>query len=340
MGNASVLPCLRISIEITVKWMKTNKTTLFPILIGMIIFASIVVPTCAGSNGGGIGYHIRNLVVDPSGETYNEWIWPTDKYEDELWEYYRIVHTLTGWNVPLLDYIQEVSPGDLATMPPEMYEYFQYQDEPVFGDGCGVFPDGDKDWLRVHQFHFWISPDGYVYNGDRPPYQWLLWKGWEEYADQLPAAPDGAPFPAPFYGGTPRNTLPFTKMDTTGFYNGNYPIENPCPNAVVSPGDLSEWDWTGEIKAHLMNLGLDPDMGNTRLGYEISGTTITVVGMTPSGVMKEWTLTRLKGEWTCDSADAEELEDILFILMKIDAITDTSIQVSVPTGAREAFVDR
>jgi len=52
--------------------------------------------------------------------------------------------------------------------------------------------------------------------------------------------------------------------------------------------------------------------------------------MTPSGVMKEWTLVQSKGGWTCDSASAEELENILFILKKIDAISDNSVAASVP----------
>jgi len=35
------------------------------------------------------------------------------------------------------------------------------------------------------------------------------------------------------------------------------------------------------MKEALSALGLDPDIANTRLGYEKSGTTITMVGMTP-----------------------------------------------------------
>jgi len=46
--------------------------------------------------------------------------------------------------------------------------------------------------------------------------------------------------------------------------------------------------------------------------------------------MKEWTLVQSKGGWTCDSASAEELENILFILKKIDAISDNSVAASVP----------
>jgi len=282
--------------------------------------------------------HIRvwDNINDPTGETYYDWNWYMDKYELELYQYYRIVHTLTGWNIPLLEYLEVVSPEDLATMPPEMYEllfnmgHITPRITPLFDDGYGSSSNSETTWWSVSRYHIWVSPDGEAFNGDLPPYQWLVWKGWEEYADHLPAPPEGAPFQAPEYKGTPRNTLPFARMDTRGFYNIDYEIENPCPDAIIDPIDLSEWDWTPEMKEHLANLGLDTDMGKTRLGYEKSGTTLTMVGMTPSGTMKEWTLKLSKGAWTCDSASAEKLEDMLVILGRIDAISGTALATPVP----------
>ncbi|OPX67936.1 MAG: hypothetical protein A4E38_01960 [Methanoregulaceae archaeon PtaB.Bin108] len=304
--------------------------TILPILIGIIIIISLIVgPVYAETkeqHGG--SYYMRDG-RDPTGETEYHWYWYEDEHEMELHQYYRIVHTLTGWNIPLLEYLEVVSPEDLATMPPGMYELFNMGHTPLFHEGFGT-SSSNSTWWDAHPLHIWISPEGEAYNGDLPPYQWLVWNGWEEYADHLPAPPEGAPFPAPEYKGTPRNTLPFARMDIRGFYNIDYEIENPCPDAIIDPIDLSDWDWTPEMKEHLANLGLDPDMSKTRLGYEKSGITITMVGMTPSGVMKEWTLTLSKGGWTCDSASAEELENILFILKRIDAISDNSVAAPAP----------
>jgi len=100
------------------------------------------------------------------------------------------------------------------------------------------------------------------------------------------------------------------------------PLECPTPDAIAinNPKRPGLWDWTDELKSAL-----------TRLGYEKSGTTITMVGMTPPGIMREWTLVQSNGSWTCDSASAEELEDILFILEKIDAIS--GYPVAAPVAA-------
>jgi len=83
---------------------------------------------------------------------------------------------------------------------------------------------------------------------------------------------------------------------------------------------MGAWDWIAELESALARLGLDTDIGNTRLGYEKSGTTITRVGMTPSKEMKEWTLTESNGGWACDTACEAELDDLLFVLEKIGAI--------------------
>jgi len=107
-------------------------------------------------------------------------------------------------------------------------------------------------------------------------------------------------------------------------------MECPFPDAIADPDPHSEWIWTPEMKEALSALGLDPNIANTRLGYENSGTTITMVGMTPTGIMKEWTLTLSKGGWTCGSASAEDLENILFILKRIDAISDNSVAAPAP----------
>ncbi len=307
--------------------------TTLPILIGMIIIISLIAgPVYAETTEYRSHLRVWDNINDPTGETYYDWYWYKDEYEVELWEYYYRLHVLTGWNIPLLEYVEVVSPEDLATMPPEMYELLSNtRYAPLFHEGFSTSASYPA-WWDAHPLHIWISPEGDAYNGNLPPYQWLVWNGWEEYADHLPAPPEGAPFPAPEYKGTPRNTLPFARIDTRGFYDINYDIKNPCPDAIyVNPRDHSEWDWTAEMKEHLANLGLDPDMGRTRLGYEKSGTTITMVGMTPSGVMREWTLTLSKGGWTCESASAEELEEILFILEKIDAIS--GYPVAAPVAA-------
>ncbi len=305
------------------------------LLVCIVLIFLIVGPVYAETEESRKHIRVWDNINDPTGETYYDWNWCMDKYELELYQYYRIVHTLTGWNIPLLEYLEVVSPEDLATMPPGMYELLFNMGRitpritPLFDDGYGS-SSSNSTWYSVSRYHIWVSPDGEVYNGDLPPYQWLVWNGWEKYADHLPAPPEGAPFPAPEYKGTPRNTLPFARMDIRGFYNIDYEIENPCPDAIIDPIDLSEWEWTPEMKEHLANLGLDPDMGRTRLGYEKSGLTITMVGMTPSGVMKEWTLTLSKGGWTCGSASAEDLENILFILKRIDAISDNSVAAPAP----------
>ncbi|MDH7510005.1 MAG: hypothetical protein QHH04_03045 [Methanolinea sp.] len=235
---------------------------------------------------------------------------------------------LTGWNIPLIEFVEKVSPADLATMPPEMYGFYKESQSEMFHTPSIMHGDAGI-WQFINLYHVWISPEGDVYSGDWPPYQWLVWKGWEEYADHLPEPPPGAPFPAPPYAGTPGNTLPIAKIPP---HAGNFygPMECPFPDAIADPDPHSEWIWTTEMKEALSALGLDPDIANTRLGYEKSGTTITMVGMTPSGIMKEWTLVQSKGGWTCDSASAEELENILFILEKIDAISGSSIAAPAP----------
>ncbi len=269
----------------------------------------------------------------PNG-TYVYWNWYLDEWEDAINSYYFILHCLTGWNVPVLEYLESVSPEDLATMPVEMYDSFSNGNIQMFS--VGSIMQGEKGtWQFINFCHIWISPEGDVYSGDRPPYQWLVWKGWEEYAGHLPEAPPGAPFPAPSYSGTPRNTLPIVKIPPhTGNFYG--PIDCPFPGAIADSDPHSEWEWTPEMKDALSTLGLDNDMGKTRLGYEKSGTTIRMVGMTPSGTMKEWTLVMSKGAWTCDSADARELEAMLFILEKIGAIFNMPASVAPPAAMEGA----
>ncbi|KUG14858.1 hypothetical protein ASZ90_015513 [hydrocarbon metagenome] len=115
-----------------------------------------------------------------------------------------------------------------------------------------------------------------------------------------------------------------------------YPIENPCPDAIsMNPRNMAEWDWTPEVKEALSRLGLDPYMGNTRLGYEKSGNTVTMVGMTPSAVMREWNLVRVNGEWTCSAVTDGELADLLFILEKIGAIEKPGTGSGLPLIAQE-----
>jgi len=259
-----------------------------------------------------------------------EWIWDKDENEQALIDYYFTLHYLTGWNIPIVNFIEEISPEDLCTMPPEMFEFYKQSQLPMFSDGMLTTLGDAGTWQFIDIYHVWISPEGDVYNGDRPPYQWLVWKGWEEYADHLPTPPEGAPFPAPPYSGIPKNTLPIAKIPPhTGNFYG--PMECPFPDAIADPDPHSEWDWTDEMKIHLANLGLDTDMEKTWLGYEKSGTTIRMVGMTPSGTMREWILKRSKGVWTCDSASAEELEDMLIILERIDAISGTALATPSPT---------
>jgi hypothetical protein len=261
--------------------------------------------------------------------TYVDWNWYMDEWECAINDYYFTLHHLTGWNMPVIEYLKTVSPEDLATMPIEMYDAISNCNKQMFS--VGSIMHGEKGtWQFIDIYHIWISPEGDVYSGDRPPYQWLVWKGWEEYADHLPEAPPGAPFTAPPYSGIPKNTLPIAKIPPhTGNFYG--PMECPFPDAIADPDPHSEWDWTLEMKEALSALGLDTDVANTRLGYEKSGNTITMIGMTPAGTMKEWTLKRSKGAWTCDSADAEELEDMLVILERIDAITGTALATPIPT---------
>ncbi len=59
--------------------------------------------------------------------------------------------------------------------------------------------------------------------------------------------------------------------------------------------------------------------------------------MTPAKVMKEWTLTKSNGDWTCDTADEDDLDDLLFVLEKIGVISgsDSSSSPS-PTPATSA----
>ncbi|OPX67934.1 MAG: hypothetical protein A4E38_01958 [Methanoregulaceae archaeon PtaB.Bin108] len=320
---------------------------IYPLILLLLIFACL----CAGIATAGKqsilwtpGYDSR---IDPS----YEWIRYTDDRETAIDEYYYYLHYLTGWNIPLIEYMEKVSPEDLATMPTEMYEHFKESVEPLFKDGKKTMHGGDGGtWLYDPGHHMWASPEGYLYNGDLPPpYQWVVWKGWEEYADHLPEPPPDAPFPAPYYSGIPKNTLPLAKIDLQerewvyDYYSDKlmtieeyYKWLVPCPDAIyVNPNDFGKWDWTAELKSALTRLGLDPDISNTRLGYEKSGMTITMVGMTPSGIMREWTLTLSKGGWTCGSASAEELENILFILEKIDAISDNSVAAPAPAVTKK-----
>jgi hypothetical protein len=110
-----------------------------------------------------------------------------------------------------------------------------------------------------------------------------------------------------------------------------YELIVPIPDAIyVNPNHMGDWDWTSEIRSALSRLGLDANIANTRLGYEKSGDTITMVGMTPAKVMMEWTLTKSNGGWTCDTADDDELDDLLFVLEKIGAISGSASSSPVP----------
>ena len=264
-----------------------------------------------------------------------DWDWIRGDGVCALEYYYYIIHVLTGWNIGHIEFVEAVDPGALATMPPEMYESWKEFPFPMFSMGSVMTKsDGGGKWYREGREHIWISPEGYVFNGDRPSYQYLVWAGLEEYADHLPPAPPGAPFPPPPYTGTPKNTLPLATIDvdkrerTIKMYSDTvmpldvfYATMVPCPDAIsINPRNWGEWDWTPEVKDALSRLGLDPYMGNTRLGYEKSGNTVMMVGMTPSAVMREWNLVRVNGEWTCETATGDELADLLFILEKIGAI--------------------
>lgn len=321
--------------------------TIYLLIFLLLIFACL----CAGIATAGKQSIQWTPGPDSRTDPSYEWIRYTDDRETAIDEYYYYLHYLTGWNIQLIEYMEKVSPEDLATMPKEMYEHFKESVEPLFKDGKKTMHGGDGGtWLYHSGHHMWTSPEGYLYNGDLPPpYQWIVWKGWEEYADHLPTAPPGAPYPAPSYAGIPKNSLPLAKIDLQerervyDYYSDKlmtieeyYEWLVPCPDAIyVNPNDFGKWDWTAELKEALTHLGLDPDIANTRLGYEKSGTTITMVGMTPTGVMREWTLVQSKGGWTCDSASAEELENILFILEKIDAISGSSTATPAPAVAEK-----
>lgn len=322
--------------------MGSSMKTIYLVLLLLLIFAYL----CPGIASAGKQSILWTPGPDSKiGPSY-EWTRYTDDKEKAIDEYYRCLHYLTGWNIQLIEYMEEVSPEDLATMPTEMYEYFKESAEPRFKHGINTMHGGDGGtWLYHSGNHMWTSPEGYLYNGDLPPpYQWIVWIGWEEYADNLPEPPPGAPFPAPSYAGIPKNTLPIAKIDLEkrervyDYYSDKlmtieeyYELILPCPDAIyVNPNYFGEWEWTDELKSALTRLGLDPDIANTRLGYEKSGLTITMVGMTPSGIMKEWTLVQSEGGWTCDSASAEDLENILFILERIDAISDNSVAAPAP----------
>jgi hypothetical protein len=316
-----------------------NRITV-PRLLLLLFFTSLLI-------GIGSAETYRSYYECEEGDTgiiYN-WSWYKDETETAFYEYYYCLHALTGWTMPLVEFVEAISPEDLATMPPEMYEHFSESKKPLFTRGRIQYDGGDRGtWLYDSGYHMWTSPEGYVYNGDLPPYQWLVWKGWEEYADCLPTAPAGAPFPAPSYAGTPRNTLPIAKIDlgeqdrVYDDYSDDlmtieefYELLVPIPDAIyVNPNNFGDWDWTAELKSALSRLGLDANIANTRLGYERSGDTITMVGMTSSKVMMEWTLTKSNGEWTCDTAKADELDDLLFVLEKIGAISGSASSSPVP----------
>jgi len=310
-----------------------NRITV-PRLLLLLFFTSLLI-------GIGSAETYRSYYECEEGDTgiiYN-WSWYKDETETAFYEYYYCLHALTGWTMPLVEFVEAISPEDLATMPPEMYEHFSESKKPLFTRGRIQYDGGDRGtWLYDSGYHMWTSPEGYVYNGDLPPYQWLVWKGWEEYADHLPTAPAGAPFPAPSYAGIPKNTLPIAKIDLDeqdrvyDDYSDDlmtieefYELLVPIPDAIyVNPNNFGDWDWTAELKSALSRLGLDANIANTRLGYERSGDTITMVGMTPAKVMKEWTLTKSNGDWTCDTAKADDLDDLLFILEKIGAISGSA----------------
>jgi hypothetical protein len=318
----------------------TSVKFLFPLFA--IALTSLVVTTVSGDVNqpmcGGYRWYDGS---DPTGDTYYDWYYCMDNHEVQLKDYYHTLHVLTGWDIPIIEYLEKVSPEDLATMPPEMREHFRKWNRLMFAGGSGTIDNGETLWYFDTHQHVWISPEGNVFNGNFPPYQFLVWKGWEAYADQLPQPPDGAPFPPLPYTGTPKNTLPFAKVTPIEFIPGKTTevnaIQPPCPAAIsVNPMDLGDWEWTYEMQDHLGYLGLDTDMGKTRLGYEKSGATIRMVGMTPSGTMREWTLKLSKGAWTCDPADARELEAMLFILEKIGAIFNLPASVAPPAAMEGA----
>jgi hypothetical protein len=301
------------------------------ILFIALILASISVSLVTAANENNYTYRGGyRFYTDVMNGTYVDWYWYYDNHEAELIYYYQVVNWLTGWNILFSDFVKAITPEAYPTLP----EFAQTsQTRMMFHTGNAIHDDG---WLNNDKSHIWISPDGYVYNGDRPPYQWLISRGWEEYADHLPQAPAGAPFAAPPYSGTPRTTLPLAKIDRNELQRA---IENysdtlitideyyaamvPCPDAIdVNPKRFDEWDWTAEMKSALSRLGLDPDMGDTRLGYTSSGSTVTVVGMSTSGTMKEWTLVRSDGRWTCDTATEAQLADLLVVLDKIGALDE------------------
>ncbi len=320
------------------------KNTITRIVLIAMILASISVSLGTAANENNYSHKAGyRFYTDVMNGTYVDWYWYYDDHEAGLIDYYRVVHWLTGWNIPFSDFVKAISPEAYQTLP----EFAQTsQTIMMFQIGNAIHDDG---WLNDDKSHIWISPDGYVYNGDRPPYQWLLWKGWGEYADHLPQAPAGAPFAAPPYSGTPRTTLPLAKIDRNELQRA---IENysdtlitideyyaamvPCPDAIdVNPKRFDEWDWTAEMKSALSRLGLDPDMGDTRLGYTSSGSTVTVVGMSTSGTMKEWTLVRSDGRWTCDTATEAQLADLLFVLDKIGALDEWSDEFPVSAAMQQ-----
>ena len=319
-----------------------NNLKILSRLLLIIIVTGLLVTISAAQYRHCTGYDSGTVVC-------YDWEWIRGDGVGELEQYYRLVHVLTGWDIPLTEFVETVDPEALATMPPEMYESWKEIQFPMFGtkesSASMTRSDGGGTWRREGRSHIWVSPEGHIYSGDLPPYQYLVWKGWEEYADNLPPAPPGAPFPPPPYPGTPKNTLPLARTNpvVTATPVTYYPIENPCPDAIsVSPRDGS-WDWTPEVKEALSRLGLDPYMGNTRLGYEKAGNTITMVGMTPSAVMREWTLVRVNGEWTCSTADESELADLLFILEKIGAVPKPgtgSIQQFIAQERKDRFAER
>jgi hypothetical protein len=186
---------------------KTRKTV--PILFLLVIIVSLLIGTAVADGRG-----VMSWTPGPDsriGPTY-EWIRYTDDRETAIDEYYYCLHYLTGWNIELIEYMEKVSPEDLATMPPEMYEHFSESQTLHFNHGIKTMHGDSGTWLFNSGHHMWTSPEGYVYNGDLPPpYEWIVWKGWEEYADHLPPAPPGAPFPAPSYAGIPKNTLPLQR---------------------------------------------------------------------------------------------------------------------------------
>ena len=141
--------------------------------------------------------------------------------------------------------------------------------------------------------------------------------------DHLPTPPAGAPFPAPSYTGTPRNTLPFAHIPVGANQNDWSSWSNPYPAVIaVNPSDSSYWDWTPAMKTHLTALGLDTDMGKTRLGYsEDSEGSVSMVGMTPTGTMKSWVVIGdINQTWSLNKGQSAP-EDLLWILRSIEAIS-------------------